>query len=194
MVCFKDNDSYYLNLLTQILNSKCSDQTKSKDFEGESDDEDEDYEEDIEFADESICELMLRFKIPLQNAGVSISEGEMLDEWQDLLSYAKKYLTPKTKPIMKTWREIFDSEKEFQNVLKLVELCFVIPVSNAIVERFFSRMKRVKTAKRGSFSNKRLEKVLRIGETGPNLSNTTVLSAMKLWNHEKQRLPNQKSS
>ena len=38
---------------------------------------------------------------------------------------------------MKTWREIFDAEKEFKNVLKLVELCFVIPVSNAIVESFF---------------------------------------------------------
>ena len=54
-------------------------------------------------------------------------------------------------------------------------------------------MKRVKSAKRGSFSNKRLEKVLRIGETGPSLRNDTVLSAMKLWCTKKQRRQNQKN-
>ena len=106
-----------------------------------------------------------------------------------MLEYAKKYLTPKSKPIQKTSREIFDSERNFDNILKLVALCFVIPV----VERFFSRMKRVKSVKKGSFSNKRLEKVLRIGETGPSLRNDTVLSAMKLWGTKKQRRQNQKN-
>ena len=154
----KDNDSYYLNLIAQILNCKSWDRTKSKNDNAENDDEDNEneYEEDIELADEAISVLMTHFELPLKNAGVSVSQSGMLEEWHDLLEYAKKYLPPKSKPIMKTRREIFDSERNFDNILKLVELCFVIPVSNAVVERFFSRMKRMKSAKRGSFSNKRL--------------------------------------
>ena len=191
----KDNDSYYLNLIAQILNCKSWDRTKSQNDNAENDDEDneDEYEEDIEFADEAISVLMTHFELPLKNVGVSVSQSGMLEEGHDLLEYAKKYLTPKSKPILKTWREIFDSERNFDNILKLVELCFVIPVSNAVVERGFSRMKRVKSAKRGSFSNKRLEKVLRIGETGPSLRNDTVLSAMKLWGTKKQRRQNQKN-
>ena len=52
-----------------------------------------------------------------------MTSDQMLDEWYDLLSFSKRYLAPKTKPIMKTWRQIFDSEGEYKNILKLVELC-----------------------------------------------------------------------
>ena len=191
----KDHDSYHLNLIAQVLNCKAWDRTKSKRNEDGSDKEEEDSddecEEDLEFADEAILVLLRWFKSPLEHAGVFISESEMLEEWRDLVTYTKKYLTPKSKPILKTWREIFDAEGNFNNILKLVELCFVIPISNAVVERFFSRMKRVKSNKRGSFTNERLEKVLRIGETGPPLDKNTVLSAMNLWNLDRQRRPNQ---
>ena len=77
--------------------------------------------------------------------------------------------------------------------MKLVELYFIIPVSNAVIERFFSRMKRVKTSKRGSFTNERLEKLFRIEETGDPLDKTTVVSAMKSWYTDKARRPNQTS-
>ena len=92
---------------------------------------------------------------------------------------------------MKTWRQIFESEGEYENIIKLLELCFVIPLFNAIVERLFSRMKRVKSSKRGSMSNSRLETLLRIGETGETLTKSTVVSAMKLWDEKKQRRPSQ---
>ena len=127
-----------MNLIAQILNCKSWDRTKSKNDNAENDDEDNEnvYEEDIEFADEAISVLMTHFELPLKNAGVLFHKAGCW-KWHDLLEYAKKYLTPKSKPILKTWREIFDSERNFDNILKLVELCFVIPVSNAEVERVF---------------------------------------------------------
>ena len=53
-------------------------------------DSNEECEEYLEFADVAILVLLRRFKTPLENAGISISEAEMLDEWHDLITYTKK--------------------------------------------------------------------------------------------------------
>ena len=93
--------------------------------------EDED-DDDVEFADRAIKKLFNHFVKPLESAGVYKTESEFLDEWHDLIRYTRTSLNPPKYPYLKTWRRIFDSsraESDFKNVLRLVEICFVIQIT-----------------------------------------------------------------
>ena len=148
------------------------------------------------FADKEIGEVFQRFREPLQNAGVTLNEHEILDEWHDLVEYAQTYLKPEKNNYLKTWRRIFDNSRmvtDFKNILLLVEICFVMPLSNAHLERLFSRMNRIKSKTRCRLTNSRLGSLMHIGQDGKELSTTIVLPAMKLWEEEKIRRPHQKT-
>ena len=58
----------------------------------------------IELADLEIAELFQKFSKPLQNAGINITETEMISEWHNLLEYTMEYLSPSNIPSLKTWR------------------------------------------------------------------------------------------
>ena len=77
------------------------------------------------------------------------------------------------------------------NALLLVELLFSIPVSNAKLERMFSKLKRIKTIFRASLSSTRVENLLRIVEDGPPLVEYNVMPAVEAWTAKKYRRPNQ---
>ena len=96
-------------------------------------------------------------------------------------------------PYRKTWRRIFASpcSQAWKDVLLIIELLFTIPVSNAKLERMFSKMKHVKTLLRASLSEKKLESILRINEEGPDFLEYDPMSAIELWASEKNRRPNQ---
>ena len=51
---------------------------------------------------------------------------------------------------------------EWSAILALIELLFILPVSNAKVEAFFSLMKHVKTDARASLKEHHLNSLLRI--------------------------------
>ena len=139
--------------LATVLNTQGWKKTKS------------DGKKDLEFADDIIADLHFKFRTPLVNAGCTESESELINEWQHLIEYTADYLTPSSVSYLKTWRRIFNSDRaqtDFKNILILIELCFVIPVSNAKIERAFSRMKRLISKKRGSLSSDRLNNLMRI--------------------------------
>ena len=83
-----------MHLIAEILNSQAWERTKAKSSrssENLSEDESEsECEDDLEFADEAILVFMKRLEVPFKNAGLTISEGEMLEESRDLLDYAKR--------------------------------------------------------------------------------------------------------
>lgn len=66
----------------------------------------------------------------------------------------------------------------------LIRLLFTIPVSNAAVERMFSNLGRVKTAKRSSISQGTLENILRIQAEGPPLESYDPSTAVRDWDIE----------
>jgi hypothetical protein len=68
---------------------------------------------------------------------------------------------------------------------------FLIPVSNAKLERLFSRLKRTKVDMRGSLGEQGLTNLLRIGEEGPAVESIDVAPVVKLWAQKKSRRPNQ---
>ena len=72
-----------------------------------------------------------------------------------------------------------------------MKLLFTIPVSNAKLERMFSKLKIVKTLFRSSLSQERLECLLRIIEDGSLFPDYGPSNAIKLWMNEKVRRPNQ---
>lgn len=152
------------------------------------------YKEDTEFADEGLEYLFNHFKIPLTNAGVTASFPELLTQWQNLLEYANEFLSISNTSYKKTWYRIFNSPRKTQwkDILIMVELIFTIPVSNAKLERMFSKMKHVKTLNRSALKEKKLEAILRILEEGPPLQTYDPTPAIQLWMNAKYRRPNQR--
>ena len=81
--------------------------------------------------------------------------------------------------------------KAWSDVLTLVELLFTIPVTNAKLEKMFSKLKHIKTNCRSRLTETRLESLLRIADDGPKFSEYDVSSAMSLWAKGKMRRPKQ---
>ena len=129
--------------------------TRYKDEDGES-------VRDLEFIDGGIEQIIKHFRIPLTHAGFNSSVPDVLSQWHDLLEYSIEYLSLSNTPYRKTWRGIFVSPRSqaWKDVLLIIKLLFTIPVSNAKLERMFSKMKHVKTLLRASLSEKKLESIL----------------------------------
>ena len=153
----------------------------------------EEGEIDFEFGDEGLTYLYKHFSIPLMNAGVKASVPDLLNQWHGLLQYAREYLCVTSTPYRVCWRRIFNSPRcsAWSDVLILIELLFTIPISNAKLERMFSKLNQVKTLQRGSLQQIRLEYLLRIAEEGPAVERYDVTPAMKIWANEKVRRPKQ---
>lgn len=75
----------------------------------------------------------------IQNPGLSCTEFELLEEWNDMVQYAVSSL----KTTNCEYRYTYIAQ--FQNMLLLAEAILCLPVSSAACERWFSVMKRVKT-------------------------------------------------
>lgn len=152
------------------------------------------FQEDAEFADEALEYVFTHFKVPLLNAGVNVALPDLLSQWCDLLEYATEFLSVSNTPYGKTWYRIFNSPRKqnWKDILIVIELLFTIPVSNAKLERMFSKMKQVKTLNRSSLNEKKLECILRIIEDGPDFMKYDPTSAIHLWMEDKYRRPNQR--
>lgn len=86
--------------------------------------------------------------------------------------------------------------RRWDNVFQLVELCLCTPHSNAMLERFFSYLRVVKTDWRNKLSEGNLTDLMRIKVAGPTLDDFEdkgyCSTAVHLWYNAKQRRPNQK--
>ena len=55
-------------------------------------------EGEIDFGDKGLTYLYKHFSIPLMNAGVKASIPSLLNQWYDLLQYAREYLCVTSTP------------------------------------------------------------------------------------------------
>ena len=76
---------------------------------------------------------------------------------------------------------------ECQNIMHIFEILMIVPFTNAIVERLFSRMNRVKTDFRNRLSRSRLNTCLRVGEEGPSIKDSEPDRVIDSWWTEKER-------
>ena len=146
---------------------------------------------DNEFADEAIIAVYDNFEVPLKSGGLSVTVPDLLIQWHEIVDFAVETIRVTGQPYLITWRKIFFAprSKGWKDALILIELLFTIPVSNAKLERMFSKLKRVETNFPCSLSLQRLENILRIMEEGPAWEEYDPLPAIELWHSVKQRRP-----
>lgn len=82
-----------------------------------------------------------------------------------------------------------------QNILHLVRIMLVLPVSSAQCERGFSTQKRIKSDIRSALNPNTVEDLIRISVEGPPLETFDASVSVKRWMEEGQRArrPNFKS-
>ena len=139
------------------------------------------------FAHSAIKELSPRYQVPLEQAKVDVPL--LIEEWDDMLDHAKRYLDLVTKDAHTVWWKLFNcpNAKDWVNILGLVELLFSLPMSNGHVERVFSQLKVIKTDRRTCLGENRLDSLLRIATTAPPLSQWDASRAVELWWNDRKR-------
>ena len=139
--------------------------------------------DDVEIFDQEVERIFERYRIPLERASFSGTVGELLDQWHSILEHSLAYLSPERVDYRVVWHQLFNCSRsmEWSAILALIELLFVLPVSNAKVEAFFSLMKRVKTDARASLKEHRLNSLLRIVTEGPPTNEFIPTTAIDLW-------------
>ena len=139
------------------------------------------------FADQALDNLLQKFSVPLENAGVDMSL--VCEEWKDMLEYAKQYLNLVQEPAEVIWWKLFNAScsSRWSNILHLVHLLFCIPMANGHVERTFSILKLIKTERRNCLSEDHLDDLMRISVDGPPLSLWDATPSVHLWWKNKQR-------
>ena len=145
--------------------------------------------------DQTILKASDQFQDALKQHGFSSSGPDVLDEWHDLVDYTVEFLAPSSRSYRVTWYKLFHfsvGSHRWNNILLLIRLLFCLPVSNAIVERFFGSLKRVKTGKRAAIGQKTTEDILTIMAEGPPLEEYDATSAVLSWYSSKPRRLHQK--
>ena len=97
------------------------------------------------------------------------------NEWTRLKTYIYPLLhNSPDQSYLEVWRRTFingEAMAECNNIMHIFEILLIVPFTNAIVERLFSRMNRVKTDFRNRLSRSRLDTCLSVGEEGSDIKN-----------------------
>lgn len=143
--------------------------------------------ENPEMAEAALHRLIPHFQVPLEKAGIDVSLVK--EEWDDLTDYAKRYLNLAEEEYRVIWWKLFHAPdaKKWTNILSLIELLFCLPVANGRVERVFSSLKLIKSDRRSSLSEDRLDHLVRIAVDGPPFSEWDSTHAVHLWWKSKLR-------
>ena len=122
--------------------------------------------------------------IPLKGAGRKVSIPNLLEQYYELVEYAKKALSLARVSYLVTRWKIFTAPKSkvSSNVLLMIRILFTVPVTNAKLERMFSKLKHVKTNFCCSLGVKDLRNILRIMEEGSSWETFDPIWAIKQWN------------
>ena len=141
---------------------------------------------------EPIARLGVRFKIPLQAAGVDVDK--LCEEFYDMLLYATQFLTLSTQEYRAVWWRLFHcpNSSNWSNILTLSRLLFTLPVSNGKLERIFSTLKLIKVDKQASLGSDSLNDLLALNTDSDSMKDFNPDSSIQLWWRAKLRRPDQK--
>ena len=144
-----------------------------------SDNEEEDTS--LEQVNGAIELLSSHFRNQLEAIGVDIRS--LRDEMEDVVIYARAYLSIETTDYRKVWYNLFicPNSSDWPNILLLCKLAFSLPFSNARVEQIFSSLKYIKNIKRNTLNISTLDDLIEIYIEGPTLENFCADSTIDLW-------------
>ena len=102
---------------------------------------------------------------------------------EDVVIYARAYLSIGSTDYRKVWYNLFicPNSSEWPNVLRLCQLTFSLPFSNARVEQIFSSLKHLKNVKRNALNISTLDDLIEIYVEGPSLENFCADHAIDWW-------------
>ena len=116
---------------------------------------------------ESIDVLSKQFLPLLEANGCEISK--LNQEFRCLHTHVVTFLSTST--IEQTWQQLFElqSELALKNIIHIAEICIVLPISSADVERVFSSFARTLSKERMSLKNDTIENLLIIRSDKTNI-------------------------
>ena len=133
--------------------------------------------------------LVQHFTAILQKTRCNVSKDTMLTEWSSLkLLISESH--GKAVPYLDIRAAIFSlptHSSKFSNILNVIELLLITPVSNAIVERMFSTMARIKPKLCNRISRGKSGSLLRISKEGPQVKDYNPTAAIDHWCGQKKR-------
>ncbi|XP_052257937.1 zinc finger protein 862-like [Dreissena polymorpha] len=119
------------------------------------------------YGNDSIKLLLDHFKSPLLNAGCDIDSA--MSEWKDLKFYIGRGEHFKGQNPFNIYQRVSHEDigrEEYTNIMLVIHLTSLYPLSNASCERAFSIMKHMKNDWRYSLSSERMDQLMRIKITG----------------------------
>ena len=121
---------------------------------------------------EEIKKLIEIFKTPLEAAG--FDKSKVFTEWKSLQSTVNSFYANLS--VTDVWAKLFQHrQKEFPNILLLVELIMCISSSNSSVERVFNVLTTLLTDRRLSMSRETMEDCMLIA------GNSSVWTECERW-------------
>ncbi len=135
---------------------------------------------DMDEIREAIEYITSHFREPFEAKGVDLPNIQ--DEIEEIVLYARKYLSLGSEGYQRVWYKLHTSPdaSKWCNVLKVCELVFSLPFSNAHVEKLFSTLKIIKTDRRTTLYSTTLSDLLEIQVEGP-LASFCADQAVSLW-------------
>ena len=130
---------------------------------------------------EAVELITSKFKEPLEAKHVDLAGIQ--DELEEVVTYARNFLHIDTEGYQMVWYKLHtcpDASK-WPNLIRVCELVFSLPFSNAHVERLFSTLKLIKTNRRTKLESTTLSDLLEIQVEGPPLSSFSADDAVSLW-------------
>lgn len=134
----------------------------------------------MDYRREEVQRLSNWFEVALQRAGCNIKN--IKDQWVSLkiqvnsqfrkLDYVNLWATLLTKVPYK---------EDFKDVLHLVEILLVLPISAAQCERAVSSQNRIKSSTRATLSVSVLEDLIRLSSEGPPVADFDPAPAVDRW-------------
>ncbi|KAK0144423.1 Zinc finger protein 862 [Merluccius polli] len=137
--------------------------------------------------DADLAVLLLKF--------AKCNTAAVQDEWRQLKVLVSQNFRDKTNTGL--WQMLLtkDSYKqEYKNILELVKIMLVLPISAAQCERGFSAQNRIKNSTRSSLAVSTTEDLMRISLEGPSVEEFDPTPAVDRWLTSKRaRRPDYKS-
>ena len=142
----------------------------------------------LQYGKEEVQVIFNHFQLPLTNANCDLVAA--LNEWIDLKLFVHRSAHFNDLHPLKVWQSISRTDvirQEYQNILKIVHLTSLYPMSNAACERAFSVMKRIKSDWRANLTTESMDRLMRVDIEGPEVRHFVPRPIVNRWWLEGER-------
>ena len=137
----------------------------------------------VQFGNDNVRQLSEYYK----NSAILTGTENCLAEWSSCKQLIQNTQFTKHGEVIHYLSTDPSMHRMYPNLCTLAQICRVVPIHSADVERSFSQLKLVKTNIRNRMFEKTLDSLLRITIEGPEVNEFHVKDAVTLWASKKNR-------